>query len=306
MDRLTDLHTFVAVVEAGSFSAAADRMNVAKSAVSRRIGNLEGRLGVQLLARTTRRLSLTESGRGFYERCVRLLADLEEAESAVMQAHGELRGRLRVALPVSFGLLHLCEPIAEFTRRHPNVEFDLDFNDRRVDLLEEGVDVALRIGQLPDSSLIARPLFTAATVVCASTDYLSRYGTPRTPADLAQHTALVYSNLPDPGRWVYRDAKGNKSEVRVPVGMTANSGDFLCTAAAAGLGIALQPTFIAYGAIQRGELVPVLGRYQWPRTPAYAVYPPTRHLSYRLRAFIDFLVERFAGVPYWDRAIGVR
>jgi len=300
MNRIMDLQTFVAVVETGTFTAAADRLEVAKSAVSRRIAALEARLGVQLFARTTRRLSLTESGQGFYEHCVRILADLEEAESAVMQAHGELRGHLRVALPVSFGLGHMSAPIAEFSRRHPQVEFDLDLNDRRVDLLEEGIDVALRIGRLQDSSLIARPLFQAATVVCAAPEYLERNGVPRTLADLSERVGLVYSNLRDPDRWVCRDREGNKLEVRVPVGMTANSGDFLCAAAAAGLGVTIQPTFIAYQSIKRGELVRILTDYQWPSTPAYAVYPPTRHLSYRVRAFIDFLVDYFSGVPYWD------
>ncbi len=183
MDRLADLQTFVGVVESGSFSAAAERLNVAKSAVSRRVAALESRLGVQLFARTTRRLNLTDSGKSFYEHCVRILADLEEAESAVMQAHGELRGRLRVALPVSFGLRHMRGPILEFAGLHPLVEFDLDFNDRRVDLLEEGIDVAIRIGRLSDSSLIARALFQATTVLCASPHYLEQHGVPRTRSD---------------------------------------------------------------------------------------------------------------------------
>ncbi len=303
MDRLADLQTFVGVVESGSFSAAAERLNVAKSAVSRRVAALESRLGVQLFARTTRRLNLTDSGKSFYEHCVRILADLEEAESAVMQAHGELRGRLRVALPVSFGLRHMRGPILEFAGLHPLVEFDLDFNDRRVDLLEEGIDVAIRIGRLSDSSLIARALFQATTVLCASPHYLEQHGVPRTAADLASHVCLVYSNVREPDRWVYTDPQGRKGSVKVPVGMHGNSGDFLCDAATAGIGITLQPTFIAYEAILRGELITLLTDHQWPHTPAYAVYPPTRHLSYRVRAFIDFLVEQFAGVPYWDEAI---
>ena len=156
MDRFDDLLAFVTVVETGSFTAAADRLGVAKSAVSRRVSDLEDRLGVQLLRRTTRRLNLTDTGRAFHEHASRILADLDEAESAVLQQHGELRGTLKVALPLSFGIRHMCAPIAEFSRRHPRVEFDLDLNDRRIDLLEEGVDVAVRIGRLRDSSLIAR------------------------------------------------------------------------------------------------------------------------------------------------------
>jgi DNA-binding transcriptional LysR family regulator len=284
MRRFKDLEAFIAVVEAGSFTAAAERLVIAKSAVSRRVSSLEERLGVQLLRRTTRRLNLTETGQSFYEHSARILADLDEAEAAVAQQHGELRGNLRVALPLSFGARHMYEPIAEFSRLHPRVTFDLDL-----------------IGRLADSTLIARRLFEARTVVCASPDYLERRGTPQTTDDLLQHDCLVYSNLPDPTKWVCTDREGVRHSVDVPVTMTASSGDFLCASASEGLGLVLQPTFIAGQLISRGELQPVLTDYQWPVTPAYAIYPPTRHLSYRVREFIDFLAERFAGTPYWDR-----
>jgi DNA-binding transcriptional LysR family regulator len=300
MHRFEELRAFVAVVEAGSFTAAADRLDSAKSAVSRRVSALENRLGVQLIRRTTRKLNLTDTGQSFYEHSARILADLEEAEAAVLQEHGELRGSLRVALPVSFGLRHMSGPVAEFSRQHPRVTFDLDLNDRRVDLLQEGADLALRIGRLRDSTLIARRLFDARTVVCASPAYLDAHGVPDTPDDLQSHNCLVYGNLADPGRWVYRDVSGTSQHVEVRVAMTASSGDFLCESAVRGLGVVLQPTFIAGEKICNGELVPILQHYQWPVTPAYAVYPPTRHLSYRVRAFIDFLGEHFAGVPYWD------
>jgi DNA-binding transcriptional LysR family regulator len=301
MRRFSDLEAFIAVVEAGSFTAAAERLDIAKSAVSRRVTALEERLGVQLLRRTTRRLNLTETGRSFYEHSARILADLDEAEAAVLQQHGELRGSLRVALPLSFGARHMYRPIAEFSRRHPRVSFDLDLNDRRIDLIAEGVDVAVRIGRLSDSTLIARRLFEARTVVCASPDYLQRRGMPQTPDDLADHDCLVYANLPDPTKWVCTGEDGVRHPIDVTERMTASSGDFLCECAMEGLGLVLQPTFIAGEAISRGELQPVLTDYQWPVTPAYAIYPPTRHLSYRVREFIDFLAEYFAGVPYWDR-----
>ena len=301
MRRFSDLEAFIAVVEAGSFTAAAERLDIAKSAVSRRVNALEERLGVQLLRRTTRRLNLTETGNSFYEHSARILADLDEAEAAVLQQHGDLRGKLRVALPLSFGTRHMDRPIAEFSRRHPRVGFDLDLNDRRIDLIAEGVDVAVRIGRLADSTLIARRLFDARSVVCASPGYLESRGTPRTPNDLVAHDCLVYSNLPDPGKWVCTDGDGIRHSVVVPVTMTASSGDFLCAVAKEGLGLVLQPTFIAGESISRGELQPVLTDYQWPVTPAYAIYPPTRHLSYRVREFIDYLAEYFAGVPYWDR-----
>ncbi len=301
MDKFEDLQAFVAVVEAGSFTAAAERLNTAKSAVSRRVSSLEERLGVQLLRRTTRVLNLTETGSSFYEHSARILADLDEAEAAVQQEHGELRGTLRVALPLSFGVRHMCKPIAAFARQHPKVEFDLDLNDRRIDLIEEGVDLALRIGHLSDSSHIARRLFDARTVVCASPHYLSVHGEPRAPVDLLDHRCLVYSNLQDPATWRYRDRDGNRQSIEIEPVLSASSGDFLTNAAAHGMGLVIQPTFIASESIRRGNLVPVLTEYEWPVTPAYAIYPPTRHLSYRVRAFIDFLAERFSGTPQWDR-----
>jgi DNA-binding transcriptional LysR family regulator len=301
MDKFEDLQAFVAVVEAGSFTAAAERLDTAKSAVSRRVSALEERLGVQLLRRTTRTLNLTDTGRSFYEHAARILADLDEAESAAQQEHGELRGTLRVALPMSFGVRHMCKPIAAFSKRHPKIRFDLDFNDRRIDLIEEGVDVAVRIGHLRDSSLIARKLFDVRTVVCASHHYLAVHGEPASPHDLRDHDCLVYSNLPDPDVWSWEDEHGRRQSVELAPVMHASSGDFLANAAAHGLGIVIQPTFIAADAIRRGNLVPILTRYEWPHSPAFAVYPPTRHLSYRVRAFIDFLVERFTGTPPWDR-----
>lgn len=300
MRRFDELQAFVAVVEAGSFTAAADRLDTAKSALSRRVSALEDRLGVQLLRRTTRRLNLTDTGRSFYEHSARILADLDEAEAAVLQEHGELRGVLRVALPVSFGVRHMDDLVAEFVRRHPRVTFDLDLNDRRIDLVQEGVDLAVRIGRLKDSTLIARRLFDARTVVCASPEYLDKHGVPATPADLQENDCLVYANLAEPGRWVYRDKSGASQYVDVRVAMSATSGDFLSQAATQGLGVVMQPTFIAGEKICAGDLVPILTEYEWPVSPAYAVYPPTRHLSYRVRAFIDFLVERFAGIPHWD------
>lgn len=302
MDRFDDLEVFNAVVEAGSFTAAAERLGMAKSAVSRRVTRLETRLGVQLIRRTTRRLNVTDSGRSFYERSARILSDLDEAESAVAQEHGELKGELRLALPLGFAVSHMYEPIASFSRRHPNVRFRLDLNDRRIDLLQEGVDMALRIGRLSDSSLIARKLFDARTVVCASPHYLSKNGTPATLDDLAAHQCLVYDNLPDPERWVCTDADDNRLEVRVDAFLRATSGEFLRECAAQGLGIIMQPTFLVSDAIRDGRLVPVLPQYQWPVTPAYAVYPPTRHLSYRLRTFIDFLAARFSDGTPWDAA----
>ena len=301
MDKFEEYQAFTTVVDTGSFTAAAERLGSAKSAVSRRVSALEDRLGVQLLHRTTRVLNLTETGRSFYEHGKRILADLDEAESAVQQEHGELRGTLRFALPLSFGVRHMCGPIATFAKLHPKVKFDLDLNDRKVDLIEDSFDVALRIGRLTDSSLIARRLFDVNAVVVASKHYLNVHGRPTSPDDLRHHDCLVYSNLSDPNNWSYEDSDGNAGVTKIDPVLTASSGDFLCNAAAHGMGLAIQPTFIASQSIRSGHLEPVLTDYKFPVATAYAVYPPTRHLSYRVRAFIDFLAEKFTGTPQWDR-----
>jgi DNA-binding transcriptional LysR family regulator len=292
---------FVRIVETGGISAAADRLGVAKSAVSRRLAELESRLGAALLHRTTRRLNLTDSGRAFFERAQTLLADLAEAEAVVSQAHTALKGRLRVALPLSFGLLHLAEPIKDFMALHPEVEFDLDFNDRQIDLMQEGFDLAIRIANLPDSSLIARRLAPIRHIVCASPEYLARHGTPTRAEDLRQHVCLAYSNLANPGVWQYHASDGTSGSEQVPVKLKANNGDFLYQAALAGHGLILHPAFYLGDALRNGQLVAVLNDHVWPELNAYAVYPPTRHLSSRVRALVDFLARRFEGEPEWDR-----
>ena len=301
MDKFSHMQIFVGVVEAGSISGAAERLGLAKSAVSRRLAELEARLGASLIQRTTRRLNLTDNGRAFYERCVAILADLDEAEAAVSQAQGALKGGLKVALPLSFGMLHLAPLIQEFMTRHPEVRFELDFNDRQIDLMQEGFDLAIRIATLEDSSLIARRLAPILHVVCASPGYLAKHSPPKIAADLAQHMCLAYSNVRDPGLWTYRGPDGSAGTVRVPIRLAASSGEFLIRAAIAGEGLILIPTFYCHEALRTGQLVAVLTDHTWPELSAYAVYPPTRHLSSRVRVFIDFLAERLAGKPYWDR-----
>ncbi len=301
MDRFADMRVFVQVVDRGSISAAAEQLGLAKSAVSRRLSEMEGRLGAQLLNRTTRRLNLTDTGRAFYERSMAILADLEEAENAVCQAQGALKGRLKVALPHAFGLLHVAPLIEAFMALHPDVVFQLDFNDRQIDLMQEGFDLAIRIANLPDSSLIARRLAPIRSRLCASPEYLARHGTPATARDLANHAYLAYSNLANPGQVQFRAPDGQSGSVRIPIRLLANSGDFLIRAAIAGEGLVLHPTFYLHDALRAKRLVPVLDDYAWPEVSAYAVYPPTRHLTTRVRAFIDFLAQGLAGEPYWDR-----
>ena len=303
MDRFDNMDCFVRVVEAGSISAAAERMNVAKSAVSRRLKELEEHLGVELFHRTTRRMNLTDTGRTFYEQAVRILEDVLEAEHAASQAHGTLKGGIKVALPLSFGLMHMGPAIHEFLKIHPQIEFDLDFNDREVDVMQEGFDLAIRIANLPDSSLIARRLAPIQSVICASPEYLKRMGTPSSPLELSQHQCLVYSLLRDFEYWRLTDGKGNTVKTKITPYLKASNGEFLRTAAIEGLGIMLEPTFICYREIEKGLLQPILKQHTPPQMNIYAIYPQTRHLSQRVRSFVDFLVQRFEGTPYWDKCI---
>ena len=300
MDRFEAMKTFVRVVDAGGISAAADSLGTAKSAVSRRLADLESRLGVQLVNRTTRRISITEAGRGYYQRCVDILADLADAESEIASERQSLQGRLRIAAPLSFGLSHLGPALIEFAKAHPDLVVDIDFSDRYVDLVEEGFDLGLRIGELQDSSLVARRLTDIRATLCASPDYAAECGAVDTPADLAGRPWLRYANQPA-GPLSCRAPDGKLVALRLRIAMTAGNGEFLRDAAIAGLGLTLLPNFIVYEALERGDLVPMLPRYHWRGVSAWAIYPPTRHLSLRVRRFIDFLADRFGEHPYWDR-----
>jgi DNA-binding transcriptional LysR family regulator len=304
MDRFEDLRCFVQVVDQGSVTKAAQAMRLAPSAVSRRVKELEARLGTQLLLRTTRRMSLTEAGRTFHDRATRILADLEEAEAEVSDAQAALGGTLRVAAPATFGVAHLTPILVDFMRGHPAVEVDIDFSDRVVDLVAEGFELAIRIGNLRDSSLIARKIADVSDVVCAAPALVAEMGRPRHPQDLAAWPALCYTNVERPDIWRWRRGPdGNPGSVQMRVRMQSNNGRVLRDAAIAGLGVAREPSFIAYRAIERGELVPLLTDYRWNELAIYTVYPPTRHLSARARAFIDFVRARIGPRPYWETCL---
>lgn len=303
MLKTEEMLAFVQIVNSGTITAAAEQLQLAKSAVSRRLAELEEQLGVELFHRTTRKLSLTDSGRAFYERCVQILDDLTEAESAVSASHREIRGKLRVAAPLSFGVMHLGPAMIAFAQQHPGVEFDIDFNDREVDLIREGFDVGIRIADLKDSSLIARRLASISMVTCASPAYLREYGEPLTPNELQDHACLTYSYLERPDQWRFIDKAGKEISVKVNNVLQSNNGAFMRDAAVAGIGIVRQPTFIAHEYIARGDLVPILTGYNSAALNAYAIYPPTRHLSQRVRQFVDYLLERFEGKPYWENCI---
>jgi len=303
MNRFENMNTFVKVVETGGISAAADRLGIAKSAVSRRLKELEAHLGVELFHRTTRKMNLTDTGSAYYQQCKRILEDVLETERSTSQTHDTLKGSLKVALPSSFGLMHMGPAINEFLQAHPQIEFDLDFNDREVDLMQEGFDLAIRIADLADSSLIARRLAPIQSVICASPEYLERMGTPKMPDELMQHQCLVYTLIRDFEYWHISDANGQVIKVKLSPYLKASTGEFLRDAAVSGQGIALLPSFIVYKQLEQGALLPLFTDFRLPQINAYAIYPPTRHLSQRVRTFVNFLVKRFEGTAYWDSCL---
>lgn len=294
MDRFEDLRCFVQVVDLGSVTRAADALSIAPSAVSRRIKELEARLGAQLLTRTTRRMSLTEAGQGFHARAQAILRDLAEAEAEAGDAHGALTGLLRVAAPLTFGTRHLSGIIADFAADHPGVDIDIDLSDRLVDLVGEGFDLGIRIGTLRESSLVARKLVDIGVAVIAAPRFLAQHGMPRQPDDLRALPALCYVGSERADIWRYRGADGSPGAVQVKPRMRSGNGEVLRDAAIAGLGVALQPWFIVDQAVARGDLQVILAHVDWPPSAAYAVYPATRHLSAKARAFIDFVRRRLA------------
>lgn len=298
-DPLDGIAVFAAVVEAGSFSGAARTLRRSKAAVSTQIQRLEDRLNVRLLNRTTRQLSMTDEGRAYYEHARRILDEAKEARDALDNLTSEPRGTLRLNAPMSFGQLHLGAAIAEFMALHPNIHIDLDLNDRQIDVVEDGYDMAIRIAALPDSSLIARRLAPCRRVIIASPGYWDEHGRPKHPRDLSDHEALIYSYLPEPEKWTFRDGSG---PIVVPVKgrYSANNGEVLLDAAIKGLGMYLCPTFFCCDELQKGVLETVLMDYEVEPISVYAVYPHRRHLATRVRAFVDFLSDRFGDRPYWD------
>jgi len=303
MGQLEDMNMFIRIVDAGGISHAADQLGLAKSAVSRRLADLETRLGVRLLNRTTRTSSLTDIGQSYYERVCKVVADVAELNALTKDSNSALEGRINLAAPLSFGLCHLSTAIDAFIKLHPELTINIDFSDRQVDLVEEGLDLAFRIADLKDSSLIARKISPIRIILCASPDYLEKYGTPRTPSDLKNHRVLHY-NVPGVNSWKLTDKNGKQYSLNVNAKMIANNGDFLKDMAVAGHGIVSSPTFISWQAITTGSLVPILTDYPLQQLSAYAVYPQRRYLSQRTRILIDFLAERFGDNPYWDQNIG--
>ena len=304
MDTLAAMRVFARSVESGSFSAASRQLGLAPSSVSRQIGELEDDLGARLFNRTTRKLSLTEAGQQFYASARRILVEVDEARLAVTaESSAAPSGILRAAVPASLCRLHIAPALGEFRARYPAVELVLAVGDRQVDMVEEGFDLAVRVGRPRNSSLIARKLGAARRIVCASPGYLARAGTPLTPHQLADHDCLTFRDHPGANPWAFRSAQG-RVEVRASGPVLANDGEVLVAAAVAGMGVALLPEWLPGGEIARGRLVEILAdvRAIPDTTPLYALYPHQRHLPPKVRVFIDFLVERFAAPYAWDGA----
>lgn len=302
MGQFEDMDTFVRIVEAGSISEAAHQIGIVKSAVSRRLVDLERRLGVQLLHRTTRHSHLTEAGKSYYEKSLEILNEVTELNALTSNSLAALKGTLKISAGLSFGLQHLTSAINEFADLHPDLNIHMDFNDRHIDLVEEGYDLTIRITNLKDSSLIARKLAPIKRVACASPDYLTRNGFPKTPEDLKEHDILHYTNSGSK-IWHFITPEGKEKSINLPTKMASNNGDFLKDAAKAGRGITLSPTFICWQELRKKELIPLFPTYHFSDLNAYAVYPPTRHLTHRVRVFIDFLKEKFGDTPYWDMIV---
>ena len=302
-DNMQEMAIFAQVVASGGLSAAARDLGLSAAVISRRLAALEARLGVRLLNRTTRRISLTDEGASYYETCTRILAEIDEADLAISAGQAEPKGVLRVSMSSAFGHQHITPLVPKFAALHPKLQMALSLSDRNVNLIEEGFDVAIRIAELEDSSLAARKLAPNRRVVCASPDYLRRHGAPATPADLARHNCLLadwrqgFSQT-----WDFRGPLGKRGGVRVTGNYACDNWEVLREWALAGLGVALKSTWDVRRHLEAGSLVPLLPGYTFDTDVAiYAVYPHRRHLPAKTRAFVDFLAESFGPEPYWDK-----
>ena len=299
MDRLNSMQIFVEVARASGFTAAANKIGLSRAQVSKSVMQLEQHLGTRLFNRTTRRISLTETGQIYLERCIDILQTIDETEAIAAAQTSEPRGRLTLSAPTSFGILHLQQAIPAYLRQHPQVQISLNLADRFIDVVDEGFDLVIRIAELEDSSLIARRLAPCRRLLCASPDYLEQNGTPLVPQDLAIHHCLVYSNQLKPDTWNLQGPSGVES-VKVNGPICADNGDILRAAAVAGLGVTLLPTFIVGPDLEAGRLRQLLANYCPPEISIYAVFPSRRYLSAKVRSFVDFMATYFGDRPEWD------
>lgn len=300
MDKVSELVVFARVAELSSFTAAAQRLGVDRSVASKAVTRLEDRLGARLFHRTTRRLSLTAAGEDLLWRITGPLGEIDQAERELVARKNEPRGRLRVALPMGFGLMHIAPAIPDFLARHPHLALEVVLDDRQADLVAGGLDLAIRITALQSSSLVAPRITTIDHVVVASPAYLARHGTPREPRELNAHRCLMYA--PGTGKtvWWFIDADGREIEITPSPALTANNSLLLREAALAGAGIALTPRFYVAGDLGEGRLTEILRSYDKKKLGLHAVFPTRRHVTRQARAFVEFLAARFGNPPYWE------
>ncbi len=301
MDKLTSMKVFAKVAKHGSFAAAAKELGISRAMATKHVMHLENSLGVRLLNRTTRKISLTEAGAAYLERCQQILEDIEETELAVTQLHTEPQGLLRISTPPFFGTFHLAPTIAAYLQQYPKVRVDLVVRGGLVDVVAEGLDLAIRLGEQPDSSLIARRLASSPRVVCGAPAYFEKYGKPRHPHDLKHHNCLVNWGFEPHDLWRFTDPDGETITVKVGGNLQANTADPLRLAAIHGLGLVVLPTYIVGQDLSKKRLEAVLQDYEMAPMDIYAVYPHRRHLSAKVRTFLDFLAERLHPVPYWEK-----
>ena len=302
MDRLSAMRAFICVVNESTFSRAAERLDMSPQLVSKYIAWLEQELGVRLLNRTTRKVHLTEAGERYYQRASQLLDDLDDLENQLGDWHLGPQGLLKISAPVSFATRHMATLLCDFQRQHPAISVDLQLNDRKVDIVEEGFDVALRIGHLKSSSLIARKIAPVRLVLCASPHYLADHGTPQTLADLANHHYLRYSYIDQRDQPLHDALMSGRGRDKPMAGdIVCNNGDVLTEAAIQGAGIALQPTFIAGPALADGRLQRILIEHEPEPMGLYAVYAHRQLLPSKVKALIDFMENYYGDVPWWDR-----
>ena len=300
MMKLEGMGIFARVAEAKSFSGAARRLGISKSLVSKEVSKLEKALGARLLHRTTRQLSLTEFGAAFYEHCARVVQEAEEAELLVERLHSSPRGVLKCTAPVAFATLHIARAIPEFRAQYPEVQIDLTVGDRSFELAEEGYDLAIRIARDLPPNLVARPITPINRVICGTPQYFASHGVPSTPRELTDHDCIVYTHANPDSIW-HLSAKGAGIAVPVRGSLKVNDDEVAWQAVRAGLGLSLLPTFIVGDDLQSGRLQAVLTEYLPSERNLYALYLPNRHLSTKVRVFIDFMLSKIASPPYWDR-----
>ena len=301
MDRASEMLIFVRCVDDGSFSAAARSLDMTPSAISKQIRRLEDRLGARLFNRTTRRISLTEAGRDFYDRCSRIMSDIEEAEEAVSSLQDQVRGTLRVTATAAFARGEVLPRINHFLERHPALNLEFELTDRRVDLVDEGIDVAIMLQeQVDDPSLIARKIAVNRRIIVASPEYIASHGIPETPEQLLDHNCLVLYNVARFNDWEFEHEDGSPRVIHVNGNFRANTASALYEAALAGVGVARLSTWLVAAAIREGRLVQILPEYTQESSAYYVLFPQGRHLSRKVRAFVDFLVDEFTPLPPWE------